>query len=65
MFWVKMPLGKLSLTLKWKCHVLDRPVFRETLRGVSEYGISPTEPLRASRCIGYLKRLGQTAGFQR
>lgn len=64
MFWVKMPPGKPSLTLKWKRHVLDRPVFREPLRGGGECGTSPTEPLRASRWIGYLKRLGQTAGFQ-
>ena len=64
MFWVKMPPGKKSLTLKWKRGVLDRPVFREPLRGVGESGTSPTEPLRASTWIRYLKRLGQTAGFQ-
>ena len=59
-----MPPGKPSLTLKWKRHVLDRPVFREPLRGAGEHGISLTEPLRASRWIGYVKRLRQTAGFQ-
>ena len=58
MFWVKMPPGKPSLTLKWKRHILDLPVFREPLRGVGECGISLIEPLRASRWIGYLKRLG-------
>ena len=64
MFWVKIPPGKKSLTLKWKRCVLDRPVFREPLRGVGESGTSPTEPLRASTWIRYLKRLGEKAGFQ-
>ncbi|MCJ1422042.1 hypothetical protein MMC32_008411 [Xylographa parallela] len=64
MFWVKMPPSKPSLTLKWKRRVLDLPVFRQPLRGAGECGTSPTEPLHASRWIGYLKRLGQTAGFQ-
>ena len=64
MFWVKMPPGKPSLTLKWKRRVLDLPVFREPLRGAGECGTSPIEPLRASRWLGYLKRLGQTAGLQ-
>jgi hypothetical protein len=64
MFWVKMPPGKKSLTLKWKRRVLDLPVFRERLRGVAESGTSPTEPLRAQTWIRYLKRLGQKAGFQ-
>ncbi len=64
MFWVKMPPGKPSLTLKWKRRVLDLPVFREPLRGAGEYGTSPTDALRASRWIGYSKRLGQTTGFQ-
>ena len=64
MFWVKIPPGKKSLTLKWKRRALDRPVFREPLRGVGESGTSSTEPLRASTWIRYLKRLGRTAGFQ-
>ncbi|KAL9134380.1 MAG: hypothetical protein Q9175_004440, partial [Cornicularia normoerica] len=63
-FWVKMPQGKKSLTLKWKRRVLNRPVFREPLRGVGEAGTSPIEPLRASTWIRYLKRLGEKAGFQ-
>lgn len=63
-FWVKMPPGRKSLTLKWKRDVLDLPVFREPLRGVAETGTSPTEPLRASTWIRYLKRLGEKAGFQ-
>ena len=63
-FWVKMPPSKPSLILKWKRRVLDLPVFREPLRGAGECGTLPTDPLRASRWIGYLKRLGQTAGFQ-
>lgn len=64
MFWVKMPPGRKSLTLKWKRRVLDLPVYREPLRGVGESGTSPTDPLRASTWISYLKRLGRTAGFQ-
>lgn len=64
MFWVKMPPGKKSLTLKWKPRVLDRPVFREPLRGVGEAGTSPTKPLRASTWIRYLRRLGEKTGFQ-
>ena len=63
-FWVTMPLGKKSLTLKWKRDVLDLPVFREPLRGAAGTGTSPTEPLRASTWIRYLKRLGKKAGFQ-
>lgn len=61
MFWVKMPPGRKSLTLKWKRRVLDLPVFRDRLRGG---GTSPTIPLRASTWITYLKRLGRKAGFQ-
>lgn len=64
MFWVKIPPNKKSLTLKWKRRILDCPVFREPLRGAGESGTSFTEPLRASTWIRYLKRLGQTAGFQ-
>jgi len=63
-FWVKMPPDKKSLTLKWKCGILDCPVFREPLRSTAESGTSPTEPLRASTWIRYLQRLGLTAGFQ-
>ena len=54
-FWVKMPPGKKSLTLKWKCGILDCPVFREPLRSTAESGTSPTEPLRASTWIRYLQ----------
>ncbi|KAL8989941.1 MAG: hypothetical protein Q9177_001280 [Variospora cf. flavescens] len=64
MFWVKMPPGKKSLTLKWKRDALNLPVFREKLRGVAETGTSPKEPLRAGTWISYLKRLGEKAGFQ-
>ena len=64
MFWVTMPPGKKSLTLKWRREVLDLPVFREKLRGVAESGTSPKEPLRAGTWISYLKRLGEKAGFQ-
>ena len=56
--------GEKGLTLKWKREVLNLPVFREKLRGVGESGTSPTDTLRASTWIGYLKRLGEKAGFQ-
>ena len=64
MFRVQIPPGRKSLTLKWKRQVLDLPVFREPLRGAGAVGTSPTAPLRASRWISYLKRLGQKAGFE-
>ena len=64
MFWVRIPPGKKSLTLKWKRRVLDLPVFREPLRGAGGAGTSPTAPLRASTWIRHLKRLGQKAGFE-
>jgi hypothetical protein len=41
MFWVKISLGKKSLTLKWKRRVLDLLVFREPLRSVDEVGTLP------------------------
>ena len=40
-FWVKIPPGRKSLTLKWKRDVLDLPVFREPLRKVAESGRDP------------------------
>lgn len=64
MFWAKVPSGRKSLILKWKRDALDLPVFREKSRGVGGRGTSPTDPLRASTWIGYLKRLGEKAGFQ-
>ncbi len=64
MFWVKIPPGRKSLTLKWKRRVLDLPVFREPLRSAGVVGTSPTEPLLASTWIRYLKQLGRKAGFQ-
>ncbi len=64
MFWVKIPPGRKSLTLKWKRRVLDLPVFREPLRGAGEVGTSPTEPLLARAWIRYLQQLGRKAGFQ-
>lgn len=63
-FRARMPLGRKSLILKWKRDVLDLPVFREKLRGVGESGTWPTDPLRVSTWIGYLKRLGVKAGLQ-
>ena len=53
-FWVKMPPDKKSLTLKWKCGILNCPVFREPLRSTAESETSSTEPLRASTWIRYL-----------
>lgn len=64
MFWVKIPPGRKSLTLKWKRRVLDLPVFREPLRSAGDAGTLPIEPLLASIWIRYLKQLGQKAGFQ-
>ncbi len=63
-FRVQIPQGRKSLTVKWKRRVLDRPVFREPLRGAGEADTSPTALLRASTWIRYLKRLGQKAGFK-
>jgi len=55
MFWVKIPPGRKSLTLKWKRRVLDLLIFREPLRSAVEVGTSPTEPLFARTWIRYLK----------
>jgi len=63
-FWVKMPPGKQSLTLKWKREVLDLPVLREPMRGSEGSGTSPTKPLRANTFARNLKRTGRKAGLQ-
>ena len=63
-FWVKIPPGRKSLTLKWKRRVLDLLVFREPLRSAGVVGTSSTEPLLTSTWIRYLKQLGRKAGFQ-
>ena len=64
MFRVQIPPGKKSLTLKWKCRVLNLPVFREPLRGAGGTGTSSTTSLRANTWIRHLKRLGQKASFE-
>ncbi len=63
-FWVKMPPGKRSLTLKWKREVLDLPVLREPMRGAEGSGTSPTKPLCAITFARNLKRTGRKAGLQ-
>lgn len=46
-FWVKMPPGKCSLTLKWKCEVLDLSVLCEPMCSVEGSRTLPTKLLCA------------------
>ncbi len=63
-FWVTLPRGKKSLTLKWNREILDFPVFCEPIRHSDESGSSPPKPLNASTWIRNLKRLRRKTGLQ-
>ncbi len=54
-FGVKVPSEKKCLQLKMKRNVLDTPVFREPGHAVDGYCTSPTQPLRSSTWLRYLR----------
>jgi len=56
--------GQEKLNVEVEAGSLGSSSLSGELRGVVESGTSPTNPLRASTWIGYLKRLGEKAGFQ-
>jgi len=63
-FWVKMPLGKQSLTLKWKRKVLDLSILRELMRDFKEFETLSIKSLRVNTFARNLKRTRRKTKLQ-
>ena len=55
--------GMQSLAIPWKEEVLDRPVFRRSIKTADGNVISPDQELPYSTYHAWVKRLGYETGF--